>query len=1858
MHTLEPKMEQRIILPAHAEQIFAKLAKENLDSGGKTVELLSFLVGKVSPEGKVVTDMILPVQNGTSSKVDDLGICGKDSSMWMFEDSNCSKINKENFQIIAWAHTHVQGTPCGLSSIDCHTQFAYSKMFPNVSAVVLEVKDDGSHKIDWFQLTKEGTSTVEKCCKDADLSMHQHDNCSSPIMFASISASVETHSMPLTVTDARKTKPLDSLNPCVTHDEDPIVQDFEPQLQLKCKNCLKEFISERKLFAHVAHAKKCKTMYGEDYKCMKRKNYLARKQEQYQKHREKGRQRYQANKEKLQQKYIENRESIQEKYFTMPPAKRQKKLADFKQYYESNKTSILDKRKEHDKLKAKEISGRKRSSKKNRQNPIADFKKAIFKGPVFGCICCHRLMFLSGVQVVCVNDLTKKLGEDFFFSTVSFNENFFNDGKLYMCNTCLQSLRKKKQPTICSQNGLQLDEIVPGLQLSELEQQLIAKRLLFMKVFKLPRSRMSGIKDKVVNVPLENEDIQNTANSLPRQESDSCLINVRLKRMKKLKNVHNQEFIRPEAVRQALFILKELGNPHYQFDFSSALDDKAMDVGSSDTSSMDRSEEESDAEEKEDEDDNIYTAATCMVHENPETMVIINKTNKVMRKQTGRTEIEIAPGEGKVPTNWLKEHDFDVLSFPTLFPTGKYGCDFDREKKVSKQKYFNQRMLNIDHRFSRDMSYLFAAQQRVEREQIEQQFNLVVQKGKVTEGMDGKTIMSTTDNFAAFKRIRGTPKYFQQVRNELIAKIGQLGPFHLFFTLSCGEKRWDEIIAALLELEGRNVKCSSIDEDDTHLSFTVDDLPLDEFLKTNQLSRQKILQDNIFVVTRMFDHRVKKFVQHIIMSSKSSMKVKHYSYRVEFQMRGMAHIHGVMWLEEGVIANVKIEGTNEFDEERLCLLIDTLISCARPSHGFLKNVIDEVQTHHHTKTCKKYGDNCRFGYPRLPSNETLISKSLPAEMDEKKRKNKIQNLKSILEKVKKELERDDLDEEMTLNDMLRKLDIPYTKYKEALQTSERGSTVVLKRTIKERYVNNYNPLFLAAWNANLDIQFCHDSYAVITYICDYYGKDDSGMTEMLKEALQTAKGKGKKDQLHALKSAYLTHRQIGACEATYRLLPNLHMKDSNISCVFLSTGFPENRSVFLKRVEQESENTDNNCEFQLEDHEGQFQRTITMHDRYRARPKVLEQLCLAQFATVYKQIPRDRKNVTFVDESTVERGKITIFGTDIKMPLQIRFQTLKLGTMQLRKSPCVLRVHESKKKKQDHEYYYSELLLFVPWRSEMVDLHRHDAQQCMQMYKDNFDVISQRRKDIFPYTDTVEETQSHLEELNLDEFRPSHIYDQLDPQGAQENEEDEANHVQKFSCIHPGEFGSQEQGPDVPKYRSISVENEEELLTIARQLIPEQQRVFHKVIGHCKKITRSVHFGSQMPSPLNIIIHGGAGSGKSNLVRALTKWAEKLLRKAGDHPNKPRILVTAPTGMAASVIGGVTIHSALNLNYGDDLKPMSDKKIDEIRVSLRDLKYLVIDEMSMVRSDMLYQIHCRLCEIFQNSQVFGGISVILVGDLLQLKPVKGAYIFQPPRCHKYKIFHATSPLWEGFQVCTLEHNHRQGQASTWAEILNRLRCGIVDMDQDHLQKMWVAEEEAKQKENACHIFYTNKEVDNYNCKMLNKLNSHLISASAVVSVPFGCKSRTNEEGRIDNTGFLKVLQFKVGARVMLIHNVNVIDNMSNGAMGCVTGYKENKEGNVSCILVKFDNGIVGEEQRKRYLRDITPGNDDTPVYRTEFNYQLPKYGKGGHTATARILQFPLRLSWAVTAHKVQGQTFKSGSQIVVHWHRRMMEGMA
>ena len=121
-----------------------------------------------------------------------------------------------------------------------------------------------------------------------------------------------------------------------------------------------------------------------------------------------------------------------------------------------------------------------------------------------------------------------------------------------------------------------------------------------------------------------------------------------------------------------------------------------------------------------------------------------------------------------------------------------------------------------------------------------------------------------------------------------------------------------------------------------------------------------------------------------------------------------------------------------------------------------------------------------------------------------------------------------------------------------------------ERDIDEIYINNYNEEWIRCWDSNMDIQLTMDYFAIITYITDYYMKDDTGTMEFIKAAIKDSENQPLRDKLKVVKNTFLTHRQMGESEAYYKLFPSMHLADSNIGTVFVGTGF--NKSRFLKKT--------------------------------------------------------------------------------------------------------------------------------------------------------------------------------------------------------------------------------------------------------------------------------------------------------------------------------------------------------------------------------------------------------------------------------------------------------------------------------------------------------------------------------------------------------------------------------------------------------------------------------------------------------------------------------------------------------------------
>ena len=240
----------------------------------------------------------------------------------------------------------------------------------------------------------------------------------------------------------------------------------------------------------------------------------------------------------------------------------------------------------------------------------------------------------------------------------------------------------------------------------------------------------------------------------------------------------------------------------------------------------------------------------------------------------------------------------------------------------------------------------------------------------------------------------------------------------------------------------------------------------------------------------------------------------------------MPHIHGVAWIDQEWLQKFGIHGYLTDFPEKTAELADMLVTC-QTSNEVLKKTVSEVQIHKHTKSCRKYNGNCRYGFSKLPSRRTFLTEPLPKDIDPQEKKQKIDAANEILTKARNVLDDPDIDEDMSFDEFLTAIDTAEEDYEKALSTSHRGRVLVLKRSVKERFVNNFNEEMLQAWNANMDIQLAIDPFAIITYIVSYVNKDETQITKFLKEALNSTAGKGVAEQLKALKTAFLTNRQIG-----------------------------------------------------------------------------------------------------------------------------------------------------------------------------------------------------------------------------------------------------------------------------------------------------------------------------------------------------------------------------------------------------------------------------------------------------------------------------------------------------------------------------------------------------------------------------------------------------------------------------------------------------------------------------------------------------------------------------------------------------------
>ena len=361
----------------------------------------------------------------------------------------------------------------------------------------------------------------------------------------------------------------------------------------------------------------------------------------------------------------------------------------------------------------------------------------------------------------------------------------------------------------------------------------------------------------------------------------------------------------------------------------------------------------------------------------------------------------------------------------------------------------------------------------------------------------------------------------------------------------------------------------------------------------------------------------------------------------------------------------------------------------------------------------------------------------------------------------------------------------------------------------------------------------------------------------------------------------------------------------------------------------------------------------------------------------------------------------------------------------------------------------------------------------------------------------------------------------------------------------------------------------------------------------------------------NIFLTGKAGTGKTTFLHNLHKNTAK------------RMIVTAPTGVAAINAGGVTLHSFFQLPFGQFV-PGSEtyerNKQRQFRFSkekkriIQSLDLLVIDEISMVRADLLDAVDAMLRRHRRNNQPFGGVQLLMIGDLHQLSPVAKQNEWRLLQQHYESAYFFSSKALGLTELLTIElkHIYRQSDAG-FIKLLNRVRDNRLDeSSMEALNRRYIQDFKPGKDQGYITLSTHNRSAESINQTRLQALSKKEHRFKAEISGDF--------PEHIYPT--LATLLLKEGAQVMFVRNDPSVEKLYyNGKIGKITKISSK---NISVICPDDKQEIVVE-----------------PIIWENIKYTLNEENKEiEENIIGKFKQYPLKLAWAITIHKSQGLTFE------------------
>ncbi|XP_049318190.1 uncharacterized protein LOC105232370 isoform X10 [Bactrocera dorsalis] len=725
-------------------------------------------------------------------------------------------------------------------------------------------------------------------------------------------------------------------------------------------------------------------------------------------------------------------------------------------------------------------------------------------------------------------------------------------------------------------------------------------------------------------------------------------------------------------------------------------------------------------------------------------------------------------------------------------------------------------------------------------------------------------------------------------------------------------------------------------------------------------------------------------------------------------------------------------------------IIDELISVSElEASGNIK-----LQTHKHTYTCYKKMDpnrkeNCRFGAPFMPSRNTITLLPMK-DTDQNFSEEKFKEYKNHYKLLRSNLESfeyTDFDHFYIDNHIESD-----EHYYNIIRAGINRPRLFYRRTPSEKWYNSFNPFVLHHLKSNMDFQMILDEYSCAAYVVEYVNKHNRGISDLQRQILQVMDENPEFDLVDITKklSVDVLHAvEMSAQEAAWYLLRQ-PMAKSSVVTVYIPTIYPTERHRIRKTM-KELEALQDDCTNIWKEN---------WFDKYEKRPDDLDNVTLAQFVANY-----------YINNK---------------------------GEYVKRKIPKVIRYRNYDMTNNFNDYRREMVLLHIPFKSENNDVLADN--KYIQIFEDNKDLILKRRKEF---------------ESNLDMEKTLEICRQLcrekeDEDADGEDEQEHANIVfenDPYALIaqYPDStINADLQNAALSKLGAVAKQRENLMDTqhfceLMRSANTKQKDLLMNIIHHLLTPNQV---------PFQIFFTGPAGSGKTFVIKLIME----IYNRFTDNDGYCNAYITcASTGKAAVAINGTTVHTALKIPISKML-PLSFETLHLYRSLFRYVKVLIIDEVSMISAELLGKIDMRLKQITGRGKAdFGGIDVILIGDLRQAPPVRATAIYKPVKTNIFGPY-----LWRTLKYYQLTEVVRQTNVQ-FSNILTKIGNGDP-LDEDEFQiiesRFFTKEDAERLCPHGVRLFHENVRVDAYNNYVLQKFEEKVISTADDVII--GSKSREQE----------------------------------------------------------------------------------------------------------------------------------------------------